>query len=151
MRLLALDHFGDFEEAAVGFGGFGHDGGAVDRGTDGVGAECLAGGGGWDAENFGDLRHGRDVGGVELVEFSNVAEDGVEIARHVGELFWGELEVGEVSYVADFFEVDAGGCLFHIFFVPFTSKCIPVRRTEAIRARSFWSAVRICRKGGIHS
>jgi hypothetical protein len=49
-----------------------------------------------------DLCHRLDVGGVEFLQLVDMRKDLVEIMRESADLFVGEAEIREISYVPDF-------------------------------------------------
>lgn len=53
-----------------------------------------------------DLGHGRDVGGVELVELADVFEDFVNLGAIGFELRFGEFDIGEVGDAENVFASD---------------------------------------------
>jgi len=98
---LSFNNLRHFEEAAIGFRSFGHDDRAIQTWLDDVRPQCFAGGSWREAQSFRDLCHGRNIGGVELIQLGNVAEDGVQVARHAGKLNRRELKVGKIGDVRD--------------------------------------------------
>src|SRR6185437_11645045 len=78
VELLSLNHFGDFEEGAVGFRSGGHHGFALERRTRRIGPQRA----GRVAQHFSHLRHRLDGGCVQLIQLSDVSENGVEVAPH---------------------------------------------------------------------
>src|SRR5215472_13587356 len=101
----SFNHLGNFEERAVRLRSILHgflvrEAGAQLVGAHGVG-ECVAIL--LSAVAAGDLRHGLDLGGVELVQSLNESKDGVQVFQHADTLLSGQLEVCQICDVRDVF------------------------------------------------
>src|SRR5579871_1190603 len=97
---LSFNDFGHFEEDAVGVRRLRHDGCSRQRRYRTILPERarIAG-----APQIAHLGQGSNAGCVQLVEFRNVIEDGVQIANHAGHLVRSQFEVGQFRHPFDIF------------------------------------------------
>src|SRR5713101_708850 len=110
---LALNHLRHFKKFPVGIGRVGQRRLARKRGplrirTHSVEKAFAAGFAGVNAKAVGSLRHGRNIGGIELVEQINVSQDRVKVFDHALPFGGSELKIGKISDCGDVFF-----CNFH--------------------------------------
>src|SRR5260370_31647191 len=105
---LALNHLRHFKKFPVRIGRVGQRRLARKRGplrirTHSVEKAFAAGFAGVNAEAVGSLRHGRNIGGIELVEQINVSQDRVEILDHALPFGGCQLQIGKIGDRGDVF------------------------------------------------